>query len=262
MVHDAQRLPRRPSPPRVRGSLPSRTWSGLGACGARTQVPGGVPGRRTPARRSQAAGTAHRGRGWRDGGPRRPGSSAAGASSCWRGRLCRCHLLREALLACAGPCSCLRPWPLSGQGLHLSRADGGPPRQVPLVPLAARPGSVRLPRRWRVDRSLVGGGCPCSDHSADQRGPPRSPPRWCSEGRWLCSCPLRPLILRGGARLLPLLCPRAWQGSPWVLALPLAPEAGGGDKGPHPGGCGSDVARRCRPRTRAEWTRAGPARGT
>lgn len=185
--------------------------------------------------------------------------------------------LRAGGAVCAGAPSsgkhsspALAPVAASGPGLCLAKIFTFPEQTVDRrgrshwSPLPPAPEVRACPAGGGWIGALWGEGAHAATTALTGEGPhaahPRCAPR--PEGRWLCSCPLGPLILQGGARLLPLLCPRARQGSPWVLALPLAPEAGGGDKGPHPGGCGSDVAGRCQPRTRAEWTRAGPARGT
>lgn len=139
MRHEARRLQRRPSPPRAQGSPPSRqdtvtsrTRSGPGACGAHAQVLVAVPSRRTPARASQAAGGQWAPRSSQDLLPLWP---------LLGGDLCRCRLLREALLPCAGPCSCLPAlasvWPRSS-------------------PFLSRPWTVETPRKCAT--RLVGGG--------------------------------------------------------------------------------------------------------
>lgn len=148
MRHEAQRLQRRPSPPRAQGSPPSRqdtvtsrTRSGLGACGAHAQVLVAVPSRRTPARASQAAGTAHRGQAAGGQWAPRSGQDLLPLWPLLGGDLCRCRLLREALLPCAGPCSCLPAlasvWPRSS-------------------PFLSRPWTVETPRKCAT--CLVGGG--------------------------------------------------------------------------------------------------------
>lgn len=97
-----------------------------------------------------------------------------------------------------------------------------------------------LPGRWRMDRSLLEEGCPCGDHKSWPASPPpriqRTP--GCAplpEGRWLCFCPLRPLILRGGVRLLPTHVQGPSRGLPGTA---LAPAGGWRQGAPSRGGVG------------------------
>lgn len=62
-------------------------------------------------------------------------------------------------------------------------------------------------------------------------------PRPCSlaRGEVVMLLPAEAAYPAGRGEASPNPCPRARQGSPWVLALP-SPLQGGGDKGPRPGG--------------------------